>query len=51
MKMRNATKKTNAVKRNAKFGIFSLFTGAGFLDLGFEEATFVFVMRARESAD
>ena len=26
-----------SVKRNARFGIFSFFTGAGFLDLGFED--------------
>ena len=39
------------VKRDMKSGIFSFFTGAGFLDLGFGDATFVFVMCARESAD
>ena len=34
------TKKTSgkSVKRDARFGIFSFFTGAGFLDLGFEDA-------------
>ena len=28
------------VKANPKFGVFSFFTGAGFLDLGFEDAGF-----------
>lgn len=36
-----------SVKRYMKFGIFSFFSGAGFLDLGFEDAGFVFVMCAR----
>ena len=28
------------VKHREKYGIFSFFTGAGFLDLGFEDAGF-----------
>ena len=33
-----------SVKRDARFGIFSFFTGAGFLDLGFEDAGFTPMM-------
>lgn len=40
----NTNKKAHAVNQNAKFGIFSFFTGAGFLDLGFEDAGFVPMM-------
>lgn len=32
------------LRNNAKYGIFSFFTGAGFLDLGFEDAGFVPMM-------
>ena len=45
----NTNKKAHAVKRDAKFGTFSFFTGAGYLDLGFENATCVFVMYVGES--
>ena len=30
--------KPQDMKENEKYGIFSFFTGAGFLDLGFEDA-------------
>ena len=30
--------KVDAMKQGDEFGIFSFFTGAGFLDLGFEDA-------------
>lgn len=40
----NTNKKAHAVNQNAKFGIFSFFTGAEFLDLGFEDAGFVSVV-------
>ena len=30
--------KVDAKKHGRKYGIFSFFTGAGFLDLGFEDA-------------
>lgn len=40
----NTNKKAHAVNQNAKFGIFSFFTGAGFLDLGFEDAGFTPLM-------
>ena len=32
------------MKRDTRFGIFSFFTGAGFLDLGFEDAGFTPMM-------
>ena len=32
------------LRSNEKYGIFSFFTGAGFLDLGFEDAGFVPMM-------
>lgn len=31
------------MKETEKYGIFSFFTGAGFLDLGFEDAGFAIV--------
>jgi len=36
--------KSNAMRQSAKFGMFLFFTGAGFLDLGFEDAGFVPMM-------
>lgn len=32
--------KSKIVKHRGKYGMFSFFTGAGFLDLGFEDAGF-----------
>ena len=32
--------KVDAMKQGDEFGVFSFFTGAGFLDLGFEDAGF-----------
>lgn len=36
--------KSEPVRQNMKYGIFSFFTGAGFLDLGFEDSGFVPMM-------
>ena len=36
--------KESTLEDNAKYGIFSFFTGAGFLDLGFEDAGFTPLM-------
>lgn len=40
----NTNKKAHAVNQKEQFGIFSFFIGAGFLDLGFEDAGFVSVV-------
>ena len=37
-----------AAKADTKFGIFSFFTGAGFLDLGFEDAGVFFNAEAQK---
>ena len=36
---------------HAGFGVFSLFTGAGFLDLGFEDAGDLFLTQRRRGAE
>ena len=36
--------KEATLEDNTRFGIFSFFTGVGFLDLGFEDAGFVPMM-------
>ena len=44
MPIEKALTKDKSVKKNLKLGIFSFFTGAGFLDLGFEDAGFAPMM-------
>lgn len=44
MRKKQTSMKGKPAKRDASFGIFSFFTGAGFLDLGFEDAGFVPMM-------
>ena len=44
MRKQKTSMKGKSVKRDPRFGIFSFFTGAGFLDLGFEDAGFAPMM-------
>lgn len=44
MRKQKTSTKGKSMKRDTRFGIFSFFTGAGFLDLGFEDAGFTPMM-------